>query len=150
MKTEHCQERFRVREDQRLLLFPRDFTVSVLWDSVYRIGGERDRIFKCGTMIACARARPRSVTILDSNYSSRNFQRAIKMKGRKGKGELSRAMHVVRGPRWETTPKDLLPQRTCMVARIRNRLPLFDSGGIFCRFSKSFLKNNTLLYMVLR
>ena len=87
-----------------LLLFPRGFSASAL---LHRIG-ERDRIFKCGAMIACAPTpvRPpsgfgqaaKSVTILNSNYSSRNLQRAIKMEGKKGKGsegEPWKAMHVV-------------------------------------------------------
>ena len=93
-----------------LLLFPRGFSASAL---LHRIG-ERDRIFKCGAMIACAPTpvRPpsgfgqaaKSVTILNSNYSSRNLQRAIKMEGKKGKererergreGEPRQAMHVV-------------------------------------------------------
>ena len=74
--------------------FPRFFSASAVL--LHRIG-ERDRIFKCGAMIACAGPpsvrppsgfgqRAKSVTILNSNYSSRNLQRAIKMEGKKGKG----------------------------------------------------------------
>ena len=111
-----------------LLLFPRGFSASAL---LHRIG-ERDRIFKCGAMIACAPTpvrRPSAFGLRagsevghDSQFqlffpeSSKSHKNGGKKKGkgREGgsEGEPRQAMHVVarartvREGRWKTTSNE--------------------------------------------